>query len=50
MNEIRSLVADTGVQTLVGVVVKVVGRAGLRISQVGKNRLFPAFELFGFEA
>ncbi len=44
------MIADAGVQTVVIIVVKIVGYAGLRVGQVGKNRPFPAFELFGFEA
>lgn len=37
---IWGLIADAGVQALVIVVVKLVGNAGLGISQVGKNRPF----------
>ena len=37
MSEIRSLVANTMVWSVVVVVVKIVGDTGLRVGQVGKN-------------
>ena len=47
---IRLLIANAGVAALVIVVVKIVGHAGLRVGQVGKNRPVAGFELLGFEA
>ena len=35
---------------MVIIVVKIGGRADLRVGQVRKNRLFPAFEFLRFEA
>ena len=46
----RCLVANTGVQSVVIIVVKIIGDAGLRVGQVGKNGPLAAFEHFGFEA
>ena len=37
MSVIRGLIADAGVQSAVIVTVKIVGDAGLRVGQVGKN-------------
>ena len=50
MSAIRRLVADAGVQPVVIVVVKIVGDAGLRVGQVGKNGPLAQFEHLGFEA
>ena len=47
---IRLLIANAGVATLVVVIVKIVGHAGLGIGQVGKNGLVPSLEFLGFEA
>ena len=44
------LIANTGVATLVIVIVKIVRDAGLRIGQVGKNGPVPGFEFLRFEA
>ena len=44
------MVANTGVQAVVIVVVKIVGGAGLRVGQVGKHRPLAKFEHLGFEA
>jgi hypothetical protein len=44
------MIVDTGVQALVIVVVKLVGHAGLRVGQVGKNGLLVASEDLRFEA
>ena len=49
MSVIRRLVANTGVQAVVIVVVKIVGDAGLRVGQIGKNRPLAGFEHLGFE-
>ena len=49
MSEIRHLVANTGVQAVVIIVVKIVGDAGLRIGQVGKNGPLADFEHLRFE-
>ena len=46
----RLLVANTGVQAVVIVIVKIVGNAGLRVGQVGKHRPLAEFEHFRFEA
>jgi hypothetical protein len=46
----RCLVANTGVQSVVIVIVKIIGDAGLRVGQVGKNGPLAEFEHFGFEA
>ena len=43
------LIVDAGVQALVIIVVKIVGDAGLRVGQVGKNRPLAEFEHLGFE-
>ena len=50
MSTIRRLVANTGVQTVVIIVVKIVGDAGLRVGQVGKHRPLAEFEHLRFEA
>ena len=50
MSAMWRLVANTGVQAVVMVVVKIVGDAGLRVGQVGKNGLLAEFEHLGFEA
>ena len=50
MSAIRPLVANTGVQAVVIVVVKIVGDAGLRVGQVGKHGPLAEFEHLGFEA
>ena len=50
MSAIRRLVANTGVQAVVIVVVKIVGDAGLRVGQVGKNGPLAQFEHLRFEA
>ena len=50
MSAIRRLVANTGVQAVVIVVVKIVGDASLRVGQVGKNGPLAQFEHLGFEA
>ena len=50
MSVIRRLVANTGVQAVVIVVVKTVGDTGLGIGQVGKNGPLAPFEHLGFEA
>ena len=42
--------ADAGVALLVITIVKMVGRAGLGIGQVGKNGPVADFELLGFQA
>ena len=47
---IRRLIVNTGVQTLVIVVVKIVGDAGLGIGQVGKNGPLADLEDLRFEA
>ena len=47
---IRLLMADAGVALLVITIVKMVGRAGLGIGQVGKNGPVADFELLGFQA
>ena len=49
MSAIRYLVANTGVQAVVIIVVKIVGDAGLRVGQIGKNRPLAQFEHLGFE-
>ena len=49
MSAIRRLVANTGVQAVVIVVVKIVGNAGLRIGQVGKNGPLVKFDYLRFE-
>ena len=49
MSAIRCLVANAGVQAVVVIVVKIVGDAGLRIGQVGKNGPLAQFEHLGFE-
>lgn len=49
MSMIGCLVADTGMQALVIVVVKIVGDAGLCVDQVGKNGLFAQFKYLRFE-
>ena len=50
MSAIRRLVANAGVQTVVLVVVKIVGDAGLRVGQVDKNGPLAQFEHLRFEA
>ena len=50
MSAIRCLVANAGVQAVVIIVVKIVGDAGLRVGQVGKNGPLAQFEHLGFEA
>jgi hypothetical protein len=47
---IGCLIADAGVQALVIIIVKIVGHAGLRVSQVGKDGPFAQFEDLRFEA
>ena len=49
MSAIRCLVANAGVQAVVVLVVKIVGDAGLRVGQVGKNRPLAEFEHLRFE-
>ena len=49
MSAIRRLLANTGVQAVVIVVVKIVGDAGLRVGQIGKHRPFAEFEHLRFE-
>ena len=50
MSAIRHLVANTRVQSVVIVVVKIVGDAGLRVAQVGKNGPLAELEHLRFEA
>ena len=50
MSVIGCLVVDAGVQALVIIVVKIVGHAALRVSQISKNGPLADFEHFGFEA
>ena len=50
MSAIRRLVANAGVQTVVIVIVKIVGDAGLRVDQVDKNGPLAEFEHLRFEA
>ena len=50
MSVIECLIVDAGVQTLVIVVVKIVGGAGLRVGQVRKNGPLADFEDLRFEA
>ena len=47
---IRKLITDAGVQSLVIVVIKIVGDAGLGVGQVGKNGSLAPFKDFRFEA
>ena len=49
MRLIRLIIANTGVDTLGVVIVKIVRDAGLRIGQVCKNGPVPSFEFLGFE-
>ena len=49
MSAIRCLVANAGVQAVVIIVVKIVGDAGLRVGQVGKNGPLAEFEHLRFE-
>ena len=49
-NAIRRLVANTGVQAVVIIVVKIVGDADLRVGQVGKHGLLAESEHLGFES
>ena len=49
MSVIGRLVADAGVQAFVIVVVKIIGDAGLRVGQVGKNGPLAPFEHLRFE-
>ena len=46
---IGRLIADAGVQAFVIVVVKIIGDAGLRVGQVGKNGPLAPFEHLRFE-
>ena len=48
MKLVRLHVANAGVATLVIIIVKIVGHAGLGIGQVGKNGPVAGFEFFGF--
>ena len=50
MSAIRRLLANTGVQTVVIVVVKIVGDADLRVGQVGKHGSLAEFEQLGFDS
>ena len=50
MSVIGCLVVDAGMQALVIVVVKMVGDAALRVSQISKNGPLVDFEHFGFKA
>ena len=50
MSVIRGLLVNAGVQALVSIVLNLVGDAGLRVSQVGKNGPLAACEHVGFEA
>ena len=47
---IRCLIADAGVQPLVIILIKIVGHAALRVSQIDKNGSFAQFEDLRFEA
>ena len=49
MSKIRRLVTNAGVQSLVIVVVKIVGDAGLGVGQVGKKGPLADFEYRCFE-
>ena len=49
MSVIGRLIADAGVQAFVIVVVKIIGDAGLRVGQVGKNGPLAPFEHLRFE-
>ena len=49
MSAIRYLVTNAGVQMVVIIVVKIVGDAGLRVGQVGKNRPLADLEYLGFK-
>ena len=46
---IGHLIAGAGVQAFVIVVVKIIGDAGLRVGQVGKNGPFAPFEHLRFK-
>ena len=50
MSVIGGLIVDAGVQALVIVVVKIVGHAALRVSQISKNGPLADFEDLRFEA
>ena len=50
MSAIRRLIANTGVQTVVIVVVKIVCDADLRVGQVGKHGPLAEFEHLGFDS
>ena len=50
MSVIGCLIVDAGMQALVVVVVKIVGHAALRVSQIRKNGPLADLEHFGFEA
>ena len=50
MSAIWRLVVNTGVQTVVIVVIKIVGDAGFRAGQVGKNGPLAEAEHLGFES
>ncbi len=50
MSLIGCLIVDSGVQALVIVVVKIIGDATLRVSQIRKNGPLVDFEHFGFKA
>jgi hypothetical protein len=47
---IRGLIANTGVQTLVIIIIKILRDADLRVSQVDKNGPLTDFEHLRFEA
>ena len=49
MSVIQCLVANTGVQVVMIIVVKIIGDAGFRVGQVGKNRQPAQFEHVRFE-
>ena len=49
MSAIRYLVTNAGVQMVVIIVVKIVGDAGLRVGQVGKNRPLADLEYLDFK-
>ena len=50
MKLIRPLIADAGVATLVVIVVKIVGNAGLRVGQVVEDGPVAGFEFLSFKA
>ena len=49
-SEIRRLVANAGVESVVIIALKLVGDAGLRVGQVGKNGSLAPFEHLRFAA